>query len=124
MATAEQIDFIDAVNDADDRGVDKAILLGNGFTMDYNSTVVGYDSFAVEAKLANLSIKKAKLFEGLGSTNFEVVVEKLRARPPTLSASMVARRNLRRRSAKTLRLCRTDGGRPGRPPSRACLRAY
>jgi hypothetical protein len=94
VATAEQIDFIDAVNDSDDRGVDKAVLLGNGFSTDCNSTVFGYDSLTAEAKLANLSIMKTKLFEGLGSTNFEVVVEKLRA-AADLVGIYVARRNLR-----------------------------
>lgn len=70
--------FEEAIEDADASADDKAVLLGNGFSIDYDPAVFRYDSIAKEAKLPNLSVPKDDLFAALDSTNFEVVVDKLR----------------------------------------------
>ena len=71
--------FEKALADAHEHCDDLSVILGNGFSIDYNSTIFDYDSLAEEAGLENLSVGKAELFEALGSSNFEVVIERLRA---------------------------------------------
>lgn len=71
--------FDEAIEHADENADLKSVLLGNGFSIDYDPAVFRYDSLAEEAKLANLSVPKADLFKALDSTNFEVVMDKLRA---------------------------------------------
>lgn len=71
--------FKAAVKDAKAKGYARSVLLGNGFSMAYNPQVFGYDSLAKEARLTGLSVQKSELFEQLGSTNFEVIIEMLTA---------------------------------------------
>ena len=71
--------FEDAAREALDDGLVRAVLLGNGFSMDYDASIFGYDSLAEEAGLSGLSVPKDELFARLGSTNFEVVIDQLRA---------------------------------------------
>ncbi|KRC51869.1 hypothetical protein ASE16_02020 [Leifsonia sp. Root227] len=54
------------------------MLLGNGFSIDYDHERFAYSSLAAEAKLATLSVDKDVLFDEFESSNFEVIVEKLR----------------------------------------------
>ncbi|QIZ98634.1 DUF4917 family protein [Leifsonia sp. PS1209] len=73
----ELYSFREAIADADNRYPERSVLLGNGFSVDYNRQIFAYDSLAQEASLAGLSVPKEALFETVGSSNFEVVVEKL-----------------------------------------------
>lgn len=56
-----------------------SVLLGNGFSMDYDPHVFGYVSLADEAELRGLSVDKRDLFHTLDTSNFEVAVDKLRS---------------------------------------------
>jgi hypothetical protein len=71
--------FTEAIDDAKSKGYRRSVLLGNGFSMAYDTSVFGYESLAKEATLAGLSVPKARMFKLLGSSNFEVVVDLLRA---------------------------------------------
>lgn len=71
--------FDEAVSDARKRCDEISVLLGNGFSIDYDPGVFSYDSLADEAILAGLSIDKAALFESLKTSNFESIIDKLRA---------------------------------------------
>ncbi len=71
--------FEDAIADANRRCDELSVLLGNGFSIAYDPSIFSYDSLAEEAELASLSRPKAELFETLQSSNFETIVEKLRA---------------------------------------------
>jgi hypothetical protein len=71
--------FDEAIDDANERCASLHILLGNGFSIDYDSQVFSYGSLAEEASLNGLSVPKDELFDGLHSQNFEVVVDKLNA---------------------------------------------
>jgi hypothetical protein len=73
------VTFAEAVADAEARFDDISVLLGNGFSIDYAPTVFAYESLADEAELPALSVDKDALFAALGSSNFEVVIDKLRA---------------------------------------------
>lgn len=73
------ISFGKAVADAEDHCDDLSVILGNGFSIDYDASVFNYDSLAEEAELSELSVPKADLFAALDSSNFEVVMDKLRA---------------------------------------------
>lgn len=69
--------FDEAIVDAHKKCDEISVLLGNGFSIDYDPAIFAYDSLANEADLAALSIDKEALFEALGSSNFEVVIDKL-----------------------------------------------
>lgn len=73
----EIVPFLDAIDDANRECETLTILLGNGFSIDYDSSIFSYASLAQEAELAGLSVPKKELFSRLGSENFEVIVEKL-----------------------------------------------
>lgn len=75
----ELISFPEAIGDVEDRDVEATVLLGNGFSMDFDAEIFGYESLAKEAKLENLSVAKDDLFQTLGSSNFEVVIDKLKS---------------------------------------------
>lgn len=71
--------FDEALKDAKRRSHDLSVLLGNGFSIDYDSGTFTYESLAEEARLSGLTINKEELFESLGSRNFEIVIDNLRA---------------------------------------------
>ncbi|KTS91721.1 hypothetical protein NS183_02890 [Microbacterium testaceum] len=72
--------FQDAVADAVRHASDRpTVLLGNGFSIDYDHRVFNYDSLAEKAELNGLSVDKADLFRSLKSSNFEAIMDKLRA---------------------------------------------
>jgi hypothetical protein len=71
--------FDEAIADANRRCDALSVLLGNGFSIAYDSQVFSYDSLAEEATLTGLSIPKEDLFARLHSQNFEVVIDKLNA---------------------------------------------
>jgi hypothetical protein len=71
--------FAEAIADAEKRwGEERSVLLGNGFSIDYNSKIFRYESLAKEAALKGLSVKKEDLFRRSGSRNFEAIIERLR----------------------------------------------
>lgn len=73
------LSFEDAVNDARVHARGRpSVLLGNGFSIDYRPAIFNYDSLAEKAELAGLSVGKAVLFESLGSSNFETVIDRLK----------------------------------------------
>lgn len=68
--------FREAYGHATKRGNGKpSILLGNGFSVDYDSTRFSYSSLAEEASLGALSVSKKRLFKALGTSNFEEAIE-------------------------------------------------
>ncbi|MFK4836942.1 DUF4917 family protein [Microbacterium sp. ZW T2_14] len=71
--------FAEAIADANRKCDSLSVLLGNGFSIAYDSTIFSYESLAEEAELAALSVPKADLFASLSSQNFEVVIDKLNA---------------------------------------------
>lgn len=72
--------FAEAIEEAREGcGRELAVLLGNGFSIDYDAAVFRYESLAREARLGGLSVAKAELFDTLGTENFEVIIEKLSA---------------------------------------------
>lgn len=71
--------FAGALADADERTATKSVLLGNGFSIDFDPAIFLYESLAKEAKLPGLSVGKKRLFESLSSENFEIVIDKLKA---------------------------------------------
>lgn len=78
MATV--LTFAQAIADAEKRWDDKkSVLLGNGFSIDYDPAVFQYESLAKEAPLTGLSVTKADLFRRLRSKNFEFIIDRLKA---------------------------------------------
>src|SRR4051794_15768733 len=73
----ELLPFAEAIRDQRKHGGQPAILIGNGFSIDWNRTVFDYLSLFDEADLKNLSLGKAELFDALRTRNFEAVVEYL-----------------------------------------------
>lgn len=71
--------FEDAIRHASERRYRRSVLLGNGFSMDYDAKRFGYESLAQEAKLPGLTVGKQDLFDRLDSSNFEVVIDRLKA---------------------------------------------
>lgn len=72
--------FDEAVSDAVSfSGSQPTVLLGNGFSIDYDNRIFNYDSLAAQASLSGLSVTKAALFAAAQSNNFETVVDKLQA---------------------------------------------
>lgn len=70
--------FKDAVSAAKRKYETLSVLLGNGFSIDYDNALFCYESLANEAALDGLSVPKAELFDQLGTRDFESVIEKLR----------------------------------------------
>jgi len=73
------ITFNEALADARDNSDEMAVLLGNGFSIEFAPQVFSYDALAKEASLDALSVDKDELFAALNSNNFEVVIDKLKA---------------------------------------------
>ncbi|SEB81251.1 DUF4917 family protein [Microbacterium hydrocarbonoxydans] len=71
--------FDEALAHAEEHTDVASLLLGNGFSIDYAPEIFHYESLAAEASLSGLSVTKQELFEALGSSNFEVVIDRLRA---------------------------------------------
>lgn len=72
------ITFAQAIKHATTKYDRLSVLLGNGFSIDYSPEIFAYDSLAEEARLERLSVDKQELFDEVGSTDFETVVERLR----------------------------------------------
>jgi len=72
------ISFAEALADAGDRSCPRAVLLGNGFSIDWNAGTFDYHSLFEEAVLDGLAADKADLFNTLGTYDFERVVEFLK----------------------------------------------
>ncbi|MFK0241689.1 DUF4917 family protein [Microbacterium sp. NPDC090281] len=71
--------FQAALDHADNHADEVSVLLGNGFSIDYDPTIFKYESLAEEANLSDLSVSKEALFGALGSSNFEVVIDRLKS---------------------------------------------
>jgi hypothetical protein len=97
--------YEEAIADARARTDDLTILLGNGFSMAFDHSIFAYESLADEAVLSGLSVDKAQLFDDLGSSNFEVVIEMLRA-AASLQELYGGDRDLARRQTKDARIIR------------------
>lgn len=69
------ITFQAALDDAHSRPWPRAVLLGNGFSIDWNADIFRYQSLYDEATLHGLRVDKAGLFDGLRTMDFERVVE-------------------------------------------------
>jgi len=69
------INFLDALNLAGDK---KHVLLGNGFSIDWNSDIFRYEALVDRADFSSLSVDAQKLFGLLNTKDFEVVIEALR----------------------------------------------
>lgn len=78
MEASPMLSFSEVIQDIDSLGLKKCVLLGNGFSIDYDPAIFSYASLAVEARLNGLSVGKNDLFQKLGSSDFEIVVDKLR----------------------------------------------
>ena len=71
------MEFADAIGDASKRHQRSSVLLGNGFSIDFDP-LFSYVSLMKAAELPKLSVDKEALFAAVDSTIFEVVVERLR----------------------------------------------
>lgn len=78
------ISFSDALNKVPDN-VKRHALLGNGFSMACRRDIFSYDALFDRADFSNLSAGAKDLFELLGTTDFEKVIEALKS-----SAKIVA----------------------------------
>lgn len=79
MSRKKVLKFEDALADDEERANGRSVLLGNGFSIEWNPSVFRYSSLYNEAKLQGLSTRKEELFEALDTQNFEKVIEHLRA---------------------------------------------
>lgn len=70
--------FDEAIADSDSREGGRSVLLGNGFSIDWDHKIFAYDSLYSEANLSNLSTEKEGLFDSIGTHDFEEVVNSLR----------------------------------------------
>lgn len=77
-STRKLWDFDTSVEKAEASYKRISVLLGNGFSMAYDPGIFSYGSLAKAAALPSLSVDKAKLFQKVGSEDFETVVERLR----------------------------------------------
>lgn len=98
------ITFAQAVEHATEKHLRLSILLGNGFSIDY-SPVFAYGSLMEGARLPRLSVDKGKLFEVVGSADFETVVERLRT-AAKLASLYGAKKRLARRLKADARVVR------------------
>jgi hypothetical protein len=71
--------FADALADQRTHGHKPAVLLGNGFSIDWKPNIFRYSSLFEEADLRNLSAGKEQLFDALSTHDFEIVIEYLNA---------------------------------------------
>lgn len=78
VAVPKILTFEKALADADEHTATRSVLLGNGFSIDYDKSIFDYGRLADEATFDGLSVQKDNLFQKLESSNFEVVIEKLK----------------------------------------------
>lgn len=69
--------FADTVREAARTHEHLAVLLGNGFSIDFDP-MFSYSSLVREVDLSQLHVDKEELFTSVGSPIFEVVIERLR----------------------------------------------
>lgn len=70
--------FDEAVADARRLSIPRpTVLLGNGFSIDFDTSIFSYSSLAKRARLDDLRVTKEDLFEAVRSENFEIVSEQL-----------------------------------------------
>lgn len=55
------------------------VLLGNGFSIAWNYEAFSYGSLMEKADFSRLGCEARKLFDGLGTSDFEVVIERLQS---------------------------------------------
>lgn len=79
METPDVLSFADAIKNSNAQEGGRSVLLGNGFSIDWNATKFHYESLYDEAKLTNLSVSKEDLFGNLNTHDFERVIEHLKA---------------------------------------------
>lgn len=78
MSDDDILTFDEAVDlDASHDG-ERSVLLGNGFSIDWNPALFSYTSLFDEAALADLDVDKATLFDTLDTRDFESVIDYLR----------------------------------------------
>lgn len=78
MGKTDVMSFGNAIEDSDAQEGGRSVLLGNGFSIDWDAKRFHYESLYDEAKLTNLSIPKEDLFAGLNTHDFEKVIEHLK----------------------------------------------
>jgi hypothetical protein len=79
MATSEVLAFAEAIEDSKRRSGARSLLLGNGFSIDWNYKIFRYDSLYDDATFDGLSVDKAALFDELDTRDFEKVIEHLKS---------------------------------------------
>ncbi|MDO5671083.1 MAG: DUF4917 family protein [Corynebacterium sp.] len=74
----EIMSFDSCIKECKEAGIRPKVLLGNGFSIDYDKLIFEYGSLFDEAKLERLSEDKKDVFDAVDSRDFEVVVDRLR----------------------------------------------
>lgn len=77
MPSHDVTTFDEAIADSASRTGPKTLLMGNGFSIDWNHEIFRYNSLHEDATFDGLSVGKDELFERLGTFDFEVVIERL-----------------------------------------------
>lgn len=77
MPSYRHIDFSGAVNEAGELGGDVSLLLGNGFSIDYDAGMFSYSSLAQKADLTDLMVPASDLFGAIDSHDFETLIDYL-----------------------------------------------
>lgn len=75
----DTLTFREAVEDDNTRTGGRSVLLGNGFSIDWNPGIFAYRSLYDEADLKDLSVAKDQLFSTLKTHDFEFVIEHLKS---------------------------------------------
>lgn len=70
-------DFADVIKEAADQYDEVAVLLGNGFSIDYDAGRFKYQSLVEKADLAGLAVERADLFHAIDSQDFEKLIDYL-----------------------------------------------
>ncbi|MCL2595745.1 MAG: DUF4917 family protein, partial [Promicromonosporaceae bacterium] len=108
--------FQDALADAQRRspGAKPSVLLGNGFSIDYDRGRFAYKSLSEKAELTELSQDKSFLFDLLETDDFESAIEKLQKAAELVKAYGDSKKPAKklhaklRKDARTLRRGLTD----------------
>jgi hypothetical protein len=79
MIHDDVVSFVEALEDSETRPGGRNILLGNGFSIAWNSDIFSYGSLYEEADLPNLTTSKSDLFASLETHDFEEVIKYLRS---------------------------------------------
>lgn len=77
MTHSRLLDFCDAIDEVDDKGDEVAVLLGNGFSIDYDRAMFDYKSLSQRVDLENLSVSAEDLFDTIDSHDFEKLIDYL-----------------------------------------------